>query len=279
MNWASAALIVASLIVLARHLPVAAALEAALGWVDRLGAWGPIAMVAIYVACAVAMVPATMLTITCGALFGLGVGLAVASLGSTIGAAVAFLIARYLARDALAERLRHRPRFRALDHAISASGWKIVALMRLSPAVPYNAQNYLYGLTGLRFWPYALTTWAAMLPGTFVSVYIGHLGRMSLEEAADLRERTPLEWAAVGLGLAATIAVTAYVTRLVRRAMTQADALELESVEREPVPAPSGWPWAATFAALAALVLAVLAAWVTADPEAVAGLFARRAGA
>jgi uncharacterized membrane protein YdjX (TVP38/TMEM64 family) len=86
--------------------------------------------------------------------------------------------------------------------------------LRLSPAIPFNVQNYLYGLTPIRFWPYAVTSWIAMLPGTFLFVYIGHISGAAV---GDDRQRTRAEWAMLAIGLLATIAVTLYVTRLARR--------------------------------------------------------------
>ena len=106
------------------------------------------------------------------------------------------------------------PRFEAIDRAVREGGWKIVALLRLSPAVPFTLQNYLYGLTGIRFWPYLLTSWLAMLPGTFLYIYLGHLGRAGVEAASGERSRTPAEWAMMIVGLLATVAATVYITRL-----------------------------------------------------------------
>ena len=116
-------------------------------------------------------------TVAAGALFGSVVGVVVVSLASTTGAALAFLVARYLARDAVLRWVRRNPRYDAIDRAIGEGGWRVVALLRLSPLVPFNLQNYLYGLTAIRFWPCVLTSWAAMLPGTVVYVYLGHAGR------------------------------------------------------------------------------------------------------
>ena len=36
--------------------------------------------------------------------------------------------------------------------------------------MPFNVQNYLYGLTGIGFGPYLLASWPAMLPGTVLYV-------------------------------------------------------------------------------------------------------------
>ena len=116
-------------------------------------------------------------------------GTIIVSLASTTGAALAFVIARYLARDSVARWVRRSPRFEAIDRAIGEEGWKIVALLRLSPAVPFNLQNYLYGLTKIRFWPCVLTSWAAMLPGTLMYVYLGVVGRAGLEAASGGRAR------------------------------------------------------------------------------------------
>jgi hypothetical protein len=138
-----------------------------------------------------------------------------------------------------------------VDRAIAEGGWKVVALLRLSPAMPFSAGNYLFGLTAVSFWPYVLASWAAMLPGTFLYVYLGHAGRVAAAGTA----RSPAEWALLGVGLLATIAVTVYVTRLARRAMSRQGGLagepaavetakekEKERDSEDPVRArPVGW--------------------------------------
>ena len=109
-------------------------------------------------------------------------------------------------------------RFGAIDRAIGEAGWKIVALLRLSPAVPVNLQNSLYGLTPIRFWPYVLTSWIAMLPGTFLYIYLGHVTGTAL--GGD-RTRTTGEWVMLVVGLLATVVVTVYITRLARRKLNE----------------------------------------------------------
>jgi hypothetical protein len=108
------------------------------------------------------------------------------------------------------------------------------------PAIPFNLQNYLYGLTPIRFWPYALTSWLAMLPGTFLYVYLGHIAGAAV--GAD-RSRTAAEWAMLAVGLLATVVVTVYVTRLARRKLQEqmneaveeeASLVPEEAVQRAP---------------------------------------------
>lgn len=223
LKWGFVALIVLSVALLFRQLPLGPAVQRLEDWIESLGIWGPLAFALIYVAAVVALIPGSALTLAAGALFGLVGGTVVASFASIMGAGLAFLISRYLARDRIAAKLQHYPKFGAIDKAISESGWQIVALLRLSPAVPFNLQNYLYGLTGIRFWTYLLTSWLAMLPGTFLYVYLGHIARESLQAAAGgaERPRSVAEWAMLIVGLLATIGVTVYITSLARKALRQ----------------------------------------------------------
>lgn len=215
------AVLVVGLFVLAWRIPIGAAADALAGWVRDWGGWGPVVFGLIYVLAVVALVPASALTIAAGAIFGPWVGTFVASLAATTGAALAFLAARYRLRGPLTARFGANPRFQAIDRAIGEGGWKIVALTRLSPAVPFNIQNYLYGLTRIRFWPYVLTSWLAMLPGTLMYVSIGHAGRAGLEAASGRQPRSPFEWAWLVIGLTATVVGTMYVVRLARKALTE----------------------------------------------------------
>jgi uncharacterized membrane protein YdjX (TVP38/TMEM64 family) len=232
IKWGAAALIVAILLLIARRVPIEAAIRALETWIAGSGAWGLPAFGLIYAVVAMAPVPIWPLTVAAGALFGPVVGTIIASLSLTTGAGLAFLIARYLARDVVAARLHRYPRFEAIDRAIGEDGWKIVAVLRLSPVLPFSAQNYFYGLSRIRFRPYLLTSWAAMLPGTFLYVSLGYAGRAGLAASAGGGgARTPTEWGLIGVGLLATVAATLYITRVVRRAMArQAHIAEVDKL-------------------------------------------------
>lgn len=282
LRWAAIAAIVISLVMIARQLPVGQAVEAMKGWIEGLGVLGPVVFGAIYVVATVLLLPASAFTIAAGIIFGLLWGTITVSISATTAAAVAFLIARYAARDRVAAMARKNPRFDAIDAAIGEGGWKIVALLRLSPAVPFNLQNYLYGLTAIRFWPCVLTSWVAMLPGTFMYVYLGYAGRAGLAAAGSGGGRTTGEWALLILGLLATIVVTVYVTRLAQAALQKqtrlqaaADRSAAESGTVDRKARPAAGPSTAGTAGLvltAALVVAG-AAMLGRNPGALAGLF------
>lgn len=62
--------------------------------------------------------------------------------------------------------------FRAIDKALEGNGLKIMILLRLSPLVPYNALDYLSGLTSISLWAYSVAL-IAILPGILVFCFLG----------------------------------------------------------------------------------------------------------
>lgn len=270
VKWSSFLLLGASALCLAYLLPVDLTVQRLQAWVDGAGAFGPVVFGLVYFVAVLLMLPASLLTIAAGALFGLVLGTVTVSLASTLAVACAFLISRHLARGKIERRLRSHERFSAVDHAIGEGGWRIVALLRLSPAIPFGLQNYLYGLTAVRFWPCVLASWLAMLPGTFLYVYIGVAGRAGVLAVAGSEDSWGAgRWTMLVIGLAATIAVTIYLTVLARRAMARQGGKKIEPAQEDdsakksqPLP----W-WPTLILAGCAVTMAVLAviAYLEAD--------------
>jgi uncharacterized membrane protein YdjX (TVP38/TMEM64 family) len=60
----------------------------------------------------------------------------------------------------------------AIDKAIHSEGLKLVLLLRLCPVLPFNALNYMLGITSVKARDYIIGM-VGMLPGTLVYVFIG----------------------------------------------------------------------------------------------------------
>ncbi|MDC0661090.1 FAD-dependent oxidoreductase [Marinobacter sp. SS21] len=128
--------------------------------------------VLIYIAVTALSLPgAAILTLAGGAFFGNLQGLLAVSLASTVGASLAFLAARFLFRDSL--RKRYAETIRRMDRGIDKDGAFYLATLRLVPVFPFFLINLAMGLTGMKLRTYALVSWLAMLPGTFVYVNAG----------------------------------------------------------------------------------------------------------
>lgn len=192
-------------------------LRDALVQIASYGAAGGAAFVALYALACVAFLPVSVLTLGAGAAYGIGLGFLLVLIGATLGSCASFLIGRRWLRTWVEKRLARHPVFAAVDAAVSAEGWRIVVLTRLTPLFPFALQNYAYGLTRVRLGEYAVASFVGMAPGTFVFVYLGAAAGAALKGGA--RARSPLEWAFYGVGLAATIAAFAMISREARRAL------------------------------------------------------------
>ncbi|TDJ70961.1 MAG: TVP38/TMEM64 family protein [Planctomycetota bacterium] len=226
-KWMVGGLLIAVLFAVALTLPLKQWIADMQGWLDGFGPWGLAIFALIYVAAAMLFVPGVAITLAAGALFGFGWGTAMVSVSSTTAAALAFLIGRYLARSAIERKAAANPRFRAIDRAIGQNGWKVIALLRLVPLIPFSLSNYIYGLTAIRFWPYVLASWVAMLPTTCMYVYFGHVAAAGLSDAGgEGGSMSAGKLALMVVGGVALVLVTLYIARLARRALSEQAGLE-----------------------------------------------------
>lgn len=190
-------------------------------WVEGLGVWGPLVFILGYAVATVAFIPGSLLTLAAGAIFGLARGTVYTFCGATLGASAAFLVARYGARRAIEKKIAGNARFAAIDRAVGEEGFKIVALLRLSPVFPFNLLNYSLGLTKVRFLHYLLAS-VAMLPGTLLYVYYGTLaGSLAAVAGGVKTQKGTAYWVTLGIGLLATLIVTTFITRLAGKALRQ----------------------------------------------------------
>src|SRR6266705_1869748 len=204
--------IVIALFLVMKFLPVQQWLRTFSDWVGQMGAVGIFIFIGVYVVATVLLAPGAILTIGAGFAFGLWKGFLAVSAGATLGASLAFLVDRFIARDKVEAIAKRNDKFRNIDSAIGKQGAKLIFLLRLSPVIPVNLSNYVYGLTGVKFWPYVLASWIGMMPGTFLYVYIGTAGKAAVAAAAgDEAMRHGWQyWTFISIGLAATIVVTVW---------------------------------------------------------------------
>ena len=173
----------------------------------------------VYALAVVLFIPGSLLTLGAGALFGLGWGYLTVIAGATLGSTAAFLVGRYFMHEWISHKVSKYPRFQEIYKAIGREGGKIIFFLRLSPLFPFNMSNYLYSLTSVKLSAYFWASLFGIMPGTLMYVYFGTLISNVATLGSSDRVRTPLEWALYGVGLAATVFITIYATRIARRAI------------------------------------------------------------
>lgn len=199
--------------------PVEIAIETLRRWGESGGRPGMIWVGAGYVVLALLFVPGAVLTALTGAIYGVGWGVVVVGIATSVADAVAFLVARYLARPAVMRWTSRNSSFKKIDYAISRGGWRIVALVRLNPTIPYSASNYLFGVTGVPFLAFMISSGIATLPGALVYLYVGQVGA----ETLGGNVRTAVELGVLAVGLVMTIVAGVYVSVLARLGLAEAE--------------------------------------------------------
>lgn len=193
-----------------------------LDWIDGLGAIGAIVFVLAYIVITVAFLPASVITLGAGFVFGVIQGSILVFIGAMLGATAAFLIGRFLARDWIAKKVADNRFFSALDGAIADEGLKLVFLIRLSPAFPFNLLNYALGLTKVTLKDYVLGT-TGIIPGTIMYVYLGSLvGDLAMLGTGEAPSNPIISWIIRILIFVTIVAITLYITKIARRALREA---------------------------------------------------------
>jgi uncharacterized membrane protein YdjX (TVP38/TMEM64 family) len=200
-----------------------------IGWLHHMVDWmrfiqsvGPLGwflFIGLYALCCLLFIPASLLTVACGAVYGFWGGSILALTGNGLGSLLSLLITRYLLKDWMRHRLEKNPRLRDVERALAKDDWKLVFLTRLSPIMPFSLINYSLGLSNISPWRFLLATELGAVPAICVYVYVGTLVGNLARIGPELKEHRPLEWTIQGAGLLIVIGVTIYVTRLVNRAL------------------------------------------------------------
>lgn len=218
---------IAAVVVVLRMLPTDTWLAAVQANVRDLGVAGWVIYALVYAVCCVLFIPASLLTLGAGAIFGVAKGTGIVVVGATLGATLSFLLARSVLRRKVESMTEGSAKFRALDRAIGREGAKIVFLIRLAPVFPFTYINYAFGLTDVKAVPYVLSTLIGIIPGTFAFVYLGYSGAEAA--AGDAGEaRLAINIAGAVLALVATIFVARVATKAIRKAGIEDESLRSE---------------------------------------------------
>ena len=130
---------------------------------------GLVYVAASIVGCVVLALPGIIFALVAGTVFGAVWGTALCWAAVTLGACLSFVVGRFFLKDALKPKLAKSAALnRLLFEGAERSDVYLLAVTRLVPLFPYNLQNFAYGVTDIRFVPYAVYSAIFMLPGTAV---------------------------------------------------------------------------------------------------------------
>ena len=210
-----AVMVVGIVAVSLRPAATIAAAQAVMTSVRAMGFAGVVLFAVLQAFVAVSgILPASLLGVAAGAFYGLVAGFLLAAASTVTGAVLAFLLTRSLFRPAIERMMLRRPRLQNLDTALTQDGWKLVCLLRISPVMPFAATSYLLGVSSVGLRDYTIGTLAS-LPALCGYVFLGTLANAGL--SAWSMGLGPAHWVLLGVGIAATLALTLRIGQIATR--------------------------------------------------------------
>jgi uncharacterized membrane protein YdjX (TVP38/TMEM64 family) len=143
---------------------------------ETVAAWGwaaPIIFIAIQaLQVIISPIPGEVTGPVGGALFGTFRGVVYSTIGLTVGTLFCFWVGRLygepLVRPWLSEHHWNRVNF-----VLEAEGAIFCFIIYLIPGFPKDIVSYLFGISPIPFWVFAIVSTLGRVPGTWVSSYVG----------------------------------------------------------------------------------------------------------
>lgn len=206
---------------------------------ERLGPWGPVIFIAVFLVGTSVFFPESVLAIAAGTIFGLWWGLLWVVVAGTLTAVAVYWLGRTVLRDRIEPMLARHPKLDAVDEAASESGLKLILLLRLSP-MNFTLLCWLLSISRVRFRTYLLSC-VGMFPGNFSTVYLGFAARHTADLATRIKAgegRPPgdslVHEITLYSGLGVSLLVSFLVAKIAIRAMHAATRASAPSVSPEP---------------------------------------------
>ena len=216
-----------------------------LEWLGENPALGTLCLSLVYVVATLAWIPGSLLTLGAGvalnsALDSTALAILIGTIGvwvgAWIGSCLAMLLGRYLFRDSAANLAKKYRVINAIDKVMEKEGLKFTVLLRLCPLIPFNAFNYIMGVTSVKFKDYAIGG-LGMIPGTIVYVFVGTtIGNIADAASGEFEGGTvTLVLLIVGtvLAFAAIIYITIVVKRYLNKQLAENDKEKAEGKTAE----------------------------------------------
>lgn len=181
----------------------------------------PLYILMTYTVACILVLPLFGIHTLCGYIYGTFWGAFIVSFSQMIAASVCFAGCRFLLRDRAANFMKGRwgARYEAMDKALSAGGFKIVVLLRLSPVIPFCFTNYVSACTSIDLFKFAPATWLGIAPGTTFYCALGAMGRVMKDQDDAKASMSHYKMALVVIGLIGTGFLLKYIADIATKAL------------------------------------------------------------
>jgi len=142
-------------------------------YISHFGVWAPLVFLILYsIKSFIIFIPAGIFMLAAGLSFGTFLGALILIVGTLLSSTAGFVFARYFGKDYVQKKLQNT-KFSNLGGKIAQKGFLIILLLRLVPILPYDAINYICGLSKIRYRDFILATLIGTIPACFLYAYLG----------------------------------------------------------------------------------------------------------
>ena len=201
-------------------------------WIRSMGWWGPGAFLVAFTVLTLLQMPASLLAIAGGIIFGLQEGLVVVISSNVVAALIAFWLYRILFRQRLERMLEKHPKTHAVESAIAAQGFQLMVLLRLGP-FNYSVLNAILGASNVKVLPF-LFSLIGSFPGNVATVYFGAVAKHMAQRSAGTDDLSTAHEITLVVGFVVTVIVFLFVGRVAHHAIETAEADALEAEKQNP---------------------------------------------
>lgn len=136
--------------------------------VERWGVFAPLVFIVIQaLQVIVAPIPGDVTGLLGGFVFGQRLGFIYSTIGLTIGSLFAFWVGRRLGAP-FVKKVTGPEIWQRLDFIVEAEGAILCLFVFLVPGIPKDTLCYLFGVSPLPFWVFAVVSTLGRMPGTWV---------------------------------------------------------------------------------------------------------------
>ncbi len=186
----------------------------------------PLFILIISVAAGLAILPTNIVGIVSGWAFGFAVGLPTMLAAIAGAVSLNFVFSRHLAGKKFDQLIEENPKLKAIHNALlEGNAYKVVliiVLLRLSPATPFAATNFVISASGVSMKSFILGTVVGYLPRTSATVFVG-------SSLSNLDFEHPQESWVIILGIVATILAVIVIGILSKKALNRLTGIEGET--------------------------------------------------
>lgn len=164
---------------------------------------GPLLFIILFAISTCISVPATISTISSGILFKpVFLSIALVLAGSQLGMLLGIFLGKTILLPIVNERFSSNATFKALQKALASkkSSFKIIALLRVSPVVPFGLANYMLSVMNVKPMILVSATLVGNIPGATLYSLIG-AGIGKLEDVGEWQGSLRLKLLSLTVGI------------------------------------------------------------------------------